>query len=125
MDSLTGFSDEAAKLKVNSEKSAVDRPWNRKILGYSMTHHHKAKLKVAKEAVRRFREKLRGVFRRGRGQNLGKVIDSLTPVLRGWANYFALSEVRNVFDELDSWIRRKLRGSSGCNGSGTTLELGI
>lgn len=109
LDSLTGFLTKRLKLKVNSEKSAVDRPWNRKFLGYSMTNHHKAKLKVAKEAVRRFREKLRGVFRRGRGQNLGRVIENLIPVLRGWVNYFALSEVRNVFDELDSWIRRKLR----------------
>lgn len=109
LGSLTGFLTKRLKLKVNSEKSAVDRPWNRKFLGYSMTSHHKAKLKVAKETVRRFREKLRVVFRRGRGQNLGKVIGNLTPVLRGWVNYFALSEVKNVFEELDSWIRRKLR----------------
>jgi RNA-directed DNA polymerase len=109
MASLTSFLEVRLKLKVNREKSAVDRPWNRKFLGYSMTSGRKARLKVAKESVRRFREKLREVFRHGRGQSLGKVIETLTPILRGWVNYFALSEVKNVFEELDSWIRRKLR----------------
>ncbi len=109
LESLTKFLEKHLKLKVNRTKSAVDYPSNRKFLGYSMTSNYKAKLKVAKESVHRFREKLRGVFRHGRGQSLKKVIETLTPILRGWANYFALSEVKNVFEDLDGWIRRKLR----------------
>jgi len=43
-----------------------------------------------------------------RGRNLGKFIrEDLNPLLRGWANYFVLSEVKGVFEELDGWIRRK------------------
>jgi RNA-directed DNA polymerase len=30
-------------------------------------------------------------------------------LLRGWASYFSVAETRNVFEELDQWIRRKLR----------------
>ena len=46
----------------------------------------------------------------GRGRNLGKLIaEELTPLLRGWMNYFRLAEVKGIFEELDSWIRRKLR----------------
>jgi RNA-directed DNA polymerase len=37
------------------------------------------------------------------------VIDDLNPVLKGWMVYFRLTEVRGVLEELDSWIRRKLR----------------
>jgi RNA-directed DNA polymerase len=60
--------------------------------------------------VQRLKGKLREIFRRGRGRNLGKLIESdLTPLLRGWLNYFRLAEVKGIFDELDSWIRRKLR----------------
>jgi hypothetical protein len=45
----------------------------------------------------------------GRGRNLGQLIEAeLTPLLRGWMNYFRLAEVKGIFDELDSWIRRKL-----------------
>src|SRR3989441_1091617 len=111
MKSITSFLDRRLRLKVNAEKSAVARPWERKFLGYSLTSNREPRLKVAKESVKRLKEKLREIFRRGRGRNLGKLIaDELTPLLRGWMNYFRLAEVKGVFEELDSWIRRKLRG---------------
>lgn len=97
------------KLKVNSEKSAVARPWERKFLGYSMTFHRQPRLKVAAAVVDRMKSKLRELFRAGRGRNVGSFIESLRPVLRGWVNYFRLAEVRGVFEELDGWIRRKFR----------------
>ena len=48
-------------------------------------------------------------LRRGQGRNLNKVIEELTPTLRGWINYFRLAEVKGLFEELDGWIRRRLR----------------
>ncbi|MEG3641644.1 group II intron reverse transcriptase/maturase, partial [Magnetococcus sp. PR-3] len=101
--------EEELKLKVNQEKSAVDRPWKRTFLGYSMTFHKVPRLKVARGSVERFKGKLKEQFRMGRGRNLQRFIGSLTPVLRGWANYFKLSEVKGIFEDLDGWIRRKLR----------------
>src|SRR5229473_1857386 len=110
MKSITSFLDRRLRLKVNAEKSAVARPWERKFLGYSLTSNREPRLKVAKETVKRLKGKLREIFRRGRGRNLGKLIEAeLTPLLRGWMNYFRLAEVKGIFDELDSWIRRKLR----------------
>jgi RNA-directed DNA polymerase len=110
MKSITTFLEQRLRLKVNAEKSAVARPWERKFLGYSLTLHRLARLKVAPSSVQRLKGKLREIFRRGRGRNLGKLIESdLTPLLRGWLNYFRLAEVKGIFDELDSWIRRKLR----------------
>ena len=111
MKSITSFLEQRLRLKVNAEKSAVARPWERKFLGYSLTWHRQARLKVAASAVQRLKEKLREIFRRGQGRNLGKLIEAeLTPLLRGWMNYFRLAEVKGTFDELDSWIRRRLRG---------------
>jgi RNA-directed DNA polymerase len=110
MKSLTGFLERRLRLRVNAEKSAVARPWERKFLGYSLTWHHQARLRVARSSVQRLKEKLREIFRRGRGRNLGKLIEGeLTPLLRGWMNYFRLAEVKGVFEELDGWVRRKLR----------------
>jgi RNA-directed DNA polymerase len=110
MKSITSFLDRRLRLKVNAEKSAVARPWERKFLGYSLTSNRKPRLKVAKESVKRLKGKLREIFRRGQGRNLGQLIaDELTPLLRGWMNYFRLAEVKGVFEELDGWIRRKLR----------------
>jgi|RifCSP16_2_1023846.scaffolds.fasta_scaffold52605_2 RNA-directed DNA polymerase len=107
--SITRFLENRLKLRVNGDKSAIDRPWKRKFLGYSMTWHTKPKLRVAEESVARFKEKLKEQFRRGRGRNIGKLIEELRLLLIGWINYFSLAEVKGTFEELDSWIRRKLR----------------
>jgi RNA-directed DNA polymerase len=110
MASVSRFLQERRRLKVNAAKSAVERPWKRKFLGYSLTSHVQAKLKVAPESVRRLRAKVKERFRAGRGRNLGKFIrEDLNPLLRGWANYFGLAEVKGVFEELDGWVRRRLR----------------
>ncbi|MCA1600606.1 MAG: group II intron reverse transcriptase/maturase [Acidobacteria bacterium] len=110
MKSISRFLERRLRLKVNAEKSAVARPWERKFLGYSLTWHREPRLKVATSSVQRLKEKLREIFRRGRGRNLRKLIaEELTPLLRGWMNYFRLAEVKGIFEELDGWIRRKLR----------------
>ena len=109
MATLIDYLENRLKLKVNREKSAVDRPWNRKFLGYSMTWHKEPRLKVAPASTKRFKDKLRDLFRQGRGRNLGRFIQELKPTLLGWINYFWLSEVKGVFEELDGWIRRRLR----------------
>jgi RNA-directed DNA polymerase len=107
--SISQFLTAKLRLKVNSEKSAVARPWDRKFLGYSMTFHKRPRLKVSPVVVDRMRAKLREKFRVGRGRNIGTLIEELTPVLRGWVNYFRLAEVKGIFEELDGWIRRKFR----------------
>jgi len=109
MTTLTTFIEKKMKLKVNAKKSTVGRPWKLKFLGYSMTAEKNTRLRVAERSKQRLQEKLRVIFRRGRGCNLGKVIEELNKVLRGWIQYFKLAEVKNFFEELDGWIRRKLR----------------
>jgi RNA-directed DNA polymerase len=109
MISISRFLEQRLKLKVNTAKSATDRPWRRKFLGYSMSWHKVPRFRVAPEAVARFRSKVKAIFHRGRGHSLGQIIRELTPLLRGWVNYFRLAEVKGIFEELDGWIRRKLR----------------
>jgi RNA-directed DNA polymerase len=107
---VRSFLERRLKLKVNLEKSAVARPWQRKFLGYSMTTHLKPRLKVAGQSVKRIREKLKESFRRGRGRRLDQFIEhELNPILRGWGNYFQIAQVEGTFEELDGWVRRKLR----------------
>jgi RNA-directed DNA polymerase len=109
MESITRFLAKKLRLKVNKEKSAVDRPWNRKFLGYSMTSHQSPKLKVAPNSIKRAKARVKEIIRKGRGRSLPRVAAELTTFLRGWVNYFRLSRVKNAFEELDQWIRRKLR----------------
>ena len=109
MASLSRFLAEKLRLKVNEAKSAVDRPWRRKFLGYSMTWHQRPRLKVAPASLDRFKNKVRERLRGGRGRNVKRQIEELIPLLRGWVNYFRLAEVKGVLENLDGWLRRKFR----------------
>ncbi len=109
LTSIERFLRDRLRLPVNREKSAVDRPWKRKFLGYTFTLHYQPKLKVAPESVKRFKGRLREMFRRGRGRSLASLATALRPVLIGWVSYYRKSQVRITFEVLDQWIRRKLR----------------
>jgi RNA-directed DNA polymerase len=109
MASLERFLEKRLRLQVNRDKSAVERPWRRKFLGYSVTVNREPKLRIARQSVKRLRAKLRPVFRRGRGRDLAGTIEELGPILRGWVAYFRLVDVKASFIELDEWVRRRLR----------------
>lgn len=108
--SLTRFLEQKLRLKVNHNKSAVARPWKRIFLGYSFSWHKQPKIRIPKETTQRFRSKAKQLFRRGRGSNLARFIEEqLNPFIIGWINYFKLSEFKGFAEELDGWIRRRLR----------------
>lgn len=109
MESISRFVEKRLRLKVNREKSAVDRPWRRDVLGYTMTWHRQPKLKVSADSIQRIKGKIRELMGKARGCSLTKVIGELVPLLRGWMNYFRLSSIKIAFEELDGWIRRRLR----------------
>ena len=48
-------------------------------------------------------------MRTGRGRSLAHTIGDLNPLLRGWINYFRLTESKGILEELDGWVRRRLR----------------
>ncbi len=107
--SVERFLTKRLRLRVNREKSAVARPWQRKFLGYTVTVHREPKLRVAPESVARLKARLRLHFRAGRGRSLRRTVTDLKPLLRGWVGYFRLADVRVSFEQLDEWLRRRLR----------------
>jgi len=109
MASITRFLAERLRLRVNAAKSAVDRPWTRTFLGYTVTAHKQPRLRVAANSADRLRSKLRTVLRQGRGRSLARTVEDLVPILRGWIAYFRLAEAKGVFEDFDGWMRRKLR----------------
>lgn len=110
LESVSGYVEGKLKLKVNRDKSAVGRPWTRTFLGYSFTFHKRCKVRAAPKSLKRFRAHLKRMFRMGRGRNLRRfIVEDLNPILRGWINYFILAETKGFAEELDKWIRRRLR----------------
>ena len=108
--SMTRFLETRLKLRVNQEKSAVDRPWKRSFLGYTVCNRTRnVRLKVAGKPIQRLKANVQVLFRSGRGRSLKTTIAALTPKLRGWVNYFRHAGVKGIFEELDGWIRRHLR----------------
>jgi RNA-directed DNA polymerase len=109
MSGVRTFLEEDLKLRINTEKSAVVRPWERKFLGFSVTAHRETRLRIAPASVQRLTQKVRDLMRAGRGRSLAHTIDYLNPLLRGWINYFQLTQTKGILEELDGWVRRRLR----------------
>lgn len=108
-EAITDYLEKKLKLQVNRGKSAVARPWQRKFLGYSVTWHKQPRLKIADSSLTRLKDRVREIIVGNASRNLNKTIETLNPVLRGWMSYFRLTEVKGVLQEIDGWIRRKLR----------------
>ena len=109
MKSVKRFVEGKLRLKVNEKKSAVDRPWKRKFLGFSFTSSREPKVRIAKESIKRVKKKIREITSRKMPYPMEYRIQRLNQYLIGWCGYFALADTKSIFYELDGWIRRRLR----------------
>lgn len=110
MESAVKFLTNKLKLKVNQQKSAVARPWERKFLGFTFKEDEPGKILVHGSRIKRLKDKIRGLTKKMRGNNLTYSIRKLImPIIRGWVNYFGIADDRGLFGLLDGWIRRKIR----------------
>ena len=105
--SVTRYVETALKLRVSETKSAVARPSQRTFLGYRIDH--RGVLCISVKSRVRLIGKLRQLLRRARGRSLRHTIEVLNPVLRGWAAYFKLAHSPTALQDIDGWVRRKLR----------------
>jgi RNA-directed DNA polymerase len=111
MESLKRFITTKLKLKVNEQKSAVARPWERKFLGFSFTANHEPKRRIAPKAVLRFKVKVRKLTRRTRGVSTERMAEELARYLRGWIGYFGKCQTPSLLEDLEKWFRRRLRSA--------------
>ena len=112
MESVTSFIEKRLKLKVNAQKSAVARPEERTFLGFTFRRFgelRELRRSIAPKAMRRFKERVREITRRNRGVSMKCMVEELSAFLRGWRAYFGFCQTPEVFDSLDSWVRRRLR----------------
>jgi len=108
MQSLQRYIDDSLRLKVNTQKSAVDRPWKRTFLGFTFSKRG-LKIKVSDKALMKLKATVRMLSRRTRGHTLLQVIAEISKSLLGWKAYFDIAEVLSPLRDLDKWIRRRLR----------------
>jgi RNA-directed DNA polymerase len=111
MGSVTRFITTKLKLKVNEQKSAVARPWERKFLGFSFTSGRAPKRRIAPKAVLRFQAKVRELTQRTGGRSTERMATELTQYLQGWIGYFGKCQTPSVLASLEEWVRRRLRSA--------------
>ena len=106
--SITRWIEDTLRLTVHPRKSAVDRPYKRTFLGFTVSRKD-AKLKVADKALAKLKHHIRTLTRRTRGRRLEHIIAELRETLLGWKAYFGIAEVLSPLRDIDKWLRRKLR----------------
>ena len=110
LSSVTGYIEKELKLVVNRSKSMATRPWKSKLLGYSFYRKKGEKgLNIARSSIRKYKDKVRGITSRSRPIAMYKRYDMLRKLNRGWYNYFKLTESRSVLEDLDKWVRSRIR----------------
>lgn len=108
MQNVTRYLRDSLRLTVNAQKSAVDRPANRKFLGFTVSRNG-ARIKVADKAIEKLKDTIRQLTRRTRGHRLIDIVQELKTALTGWKAYFGIAEVLSPLRAIDKWVRRRLR----------------
>jgi len=110
LKSITKFLEKKLRLKVNTEKSAVSSPTKRKFLGYSFYYAKgEIKFRVHDKSYERLKEKVRKITNRNISMNFNYRLKKLKEITTGWVNYYKLADMRRKLEEIDGWIRRRLR----------------
>jgi len=110
MESISAFLKARLKLKVNVAKSAVDVSDKRKFLGFNLYHYQeRIRIRISPEAIERCKRKIREITARSNGENINQRILKLNTYLRGWIQYFSLSDTYYVLTRIEGWMRRRLR----------------
>lgn len=110
MESISTYIEKELKLKVNIEKSSVTRPWFSKLLGFTFYHKKGEKgISVHRKSIGTYKEKIRQITCRSKPYAMEERMMQIRKLNQGWGNYFKLSEAKSVFDDLDSWVRSRIR----------------
>ena len=110
MASVTRFIEGELKLKVNQAKSAVDRPWKLKFLGFSFyLKKGGVGIRVHPKPVKKFKQKLKELTGRSNAMSMEERREKLRQCIIGWLNYFGMADMKATAKALDEWLRRRLR----------------
>lgn len=110
MENITKFIETKLRLKVNRTKSKVDRPWRIKYLGFSFYQTKgKVEIRIHPKSIAKFKDKIREITSRSNAMSMTIRYTKLNQAIVGWVNYFKIANMKNIVQELDQWIRRRIR----------------
>ena len=106
MDGISETIERELGLRVNKEKSKVAETWKAEFLGFQILG---SKIKISKKSVKRLKEKIRNVTKRNNPVSMKQIVEEMNKYLRGWMGYYQVQEYKRVLQELDWFIRSRLR----------------
>jgi group II intron reverse transcriptase/maturase len=108
---VSEFIEKRLKLKVNRKKSSVRQAAHATVLGFGFHRDRDGKvgIRVDPKALERMREQIRRLTGRSYRIAMAERIERLNRYIGGWCGYFALAETPWEFENLDKWLRRRLR----------------
>ena len=110
MKSITEFIEEKLKLKVNKEKSAIGRPWERKFLGFSFYRiNGEIRIRIHPKSIQKVKERVKTITSRGNGWLMKYRYMKLKQAVTGWVSYFRIADMKTIGNTLDEWTRRRIR----------------
>lgn len=110
MSSISKFIEDELQLKVNQTKSEVGSPKKRKFLGFSFYQKKKEiGVRIHPKSIERLKAKVKKLTSRSNAMSMEQRIMKLNQLTIGWISYFRLADMKSHCQELDEWIRRRLR----------------
>jgi len=110
MASVSRFITRRLRLKVNEEKSRITHPWWMCFLGFSFTSKRRdTRIRIHSKSIKRLKDRVRELTDRNCGKSIHQTIFDLNQFLRGWWNYYRITQSTNRFRSIHGWIMRRLR----------------
>ncbi len=113
LETSTKYLEETLKLKVNQEKSRVVSVFairNFKFLGFALGRNGEGiYVRVHPKSMKKFKDQLREYSSRRRCQNIRLSLEKIKVYVRGWMNYYGIASMKNLIDELNGWLYRRIR----------------
>ena len=103
---ITVFLERKLKLVVNQTKTKVAKITECSFLGFTFKGK---KIRWTESAFEDFRYNLKYLTRRSWGVSMEYRLGKLNEYIRGWMNYFGISQYYRPLQDLDNWLRRRIR----------------
>ena len=110
MYSVSRFIEKRLGLKVNMTKTKIVRPSKLKYLGFGFWKSAEGwKSRPHQDSVQNFKRKLKKLTSRKWSIDLDSRIEKLNWLIRGWINYFALTNMKSTMLSIDERLRTRVR----------------
>jgi len=113
--SITKFIETKLHLIVNEQKTNICRPINYFTMGYGYVPVYKKgekgkyNLRVSPKSFKRMKQKVKEITRKTLPLSFKERITKLKAFTRGWVNYYKYAHMSLKLNDLDGWVRNRLR----------------